>query len=407
MPAPARSFGGSSPRKSPLLEVTFEARAGSPGGTGWPRGAEAVDLTLGAASPLSARAEIADLALALSGDAHGLGAGRVSVAGGKLRLSDPPITLDGIRTEVALDADGLAADQAIPLTVATISHDGAPAWFAPLALSATVRPGAERIAFEARLERPADGFALTVSGRQELATGRGRAEVKVAPLTFAPGERQPGRLAPVLGDVLKDVTGTVALDGSLRWGASDRIDADLALLVENLAFTAGPARFSRVDGVIRIDQLWPLTTPPGQQLAVGLLDLGLPLTRGLVTFQLRPDQTLAVERLRWSFAGGTVSAAPFRVGSASPDIMVTLTADGLDLAQLFALTKLDGLSGEGTIHGTLPLRISGNEAVIEGGELETGGTGLVALSARGGAGRLASRRRERQSVAAGAGEFPL
>jgi hypothetical protein len=301
----------------------------------------------------------------------------VSVAGGKLRLSDPPITLDGIRTEVALDADGLAADQAIPLTVATISHDGAPAWFAPLALRATVRPGAERIAFEARLERPADGVALSLSGRQELDAGRGRAEVKVAPLAFAPGERQPGRLAPVLGDVLEDVTGTVALDGSLRWGASDRIDADLALLVDDLAFTAGPARFSRVDGVIRIDQLWPLTTLPGQRLAVGLLDLGLPLTRGLVTFQLRPDQTLAVERLRWSFAGGSVSAAPFRVGSASADIMVTLTAEGLDLAQLFSLTKLDGLSGQGTIHGTLPLRISGREAVIENGELETSGPGWL------------------------------
>ena len=94
------------------------------------------------------------------------------------------------------------------------------------------------------------------------------------------------------------------------------------------AFSAGPARFAKVDGVIRVDQLWPLTTPPGQQLAIGLLDLGLPLTRGLIAFQLRPDQSLAVERLRWSFAGGTVSAAPFRVGSATSDIIVTLTAEG-------------------------------------------------------------------------------
>ena len=129
--------------------------------------------------------------------------------------------------------------------------------------------------------------------------------------------------------------------------------------------------------MIRVDQLWPLTTPPGQQLAIGLLDLGLPLTRGLIAFQLRPDQSLAVERLRWSFAGGTVSAAPFRVGSATSDMIVTLTAEGLDLAQLFALTKLDGLSGEGTIGGTLPVRISGSEAVIEGGELRADGPGWL------------------------------
>jgi hypothetical protein len=58
-------------------------------------------------------------------------------------------------------------------------------------------------------------------------------------------------------------------------------------------------------------------------------------------------------------------------------MIVTLTAEGLDLAQLFALTKLDGLSGEGRIRGTLPVRISGSEAVIEGGELRADGLGWL------------------------------
>ena len=69
--------------------------------------------------------------------------------------------------------------------------------------------------------------------------------------------------------------------------------------------------------MVALDRLWPPTTPPGQQLAIGLLDLGLPLTRGLVAFELRPGPALAVERLRWDFAGGTVGAAPFTVGSAA------------------------------------------------------------------------------------------
>ncbi|HEX5794843.1 MAG TPA: YdbH domain-containing protein, partial [Geminicoccaceae bacterium] len=299
------------------------------------------------------------------------------VAGGRLRLPDLQLNLEGIRTEVALSAEGLATDQAIPLAVGTISHGGSPAWFAPLALSATLRPGTEAIAFEARLERPADGFALTIEGRHDLGAGRGQAELGTAPLTFAPGVRQPGPLSPLLGEVLEDVSGTLALDGTLAWGAAEKVDADLALLVEDLAFSAGPARFAKVNGVIRVDQLWPLTTPPGQQLAIGLLDLGLPLTRGVIAFQLRPDQTLAVERLRWDFAGGRVSAAPFRVGSATSDMIVTLTAEGLDLAELFALTRLDGLSGEGTIGGTLPVRISGSAAVIEGGELRAEGPGWL------------------------------
>ena len=58
--------------------------------------------------------------------------------------------------------------------------------------------------------------------------------------------------------LLGDVAGTLALDGTLAWGAGDEITADLALLLEELAFTAGPARFSQVNGVVEIDRLWPL-----------------------------------------------------------------------------------------------------------------------------------------------------
>jgi hypothetical protein len=366
------------PGAMPLLAASFA----TDGGIAWRHDlrarSAAFDLTVRAATPpLRARAEVADLTLALTGDERGLRAGRAVVAGGQLRLPDQQLTLAGIATEVALAADGLAPDRAIPLTIAAVSHGGTPAWFAPLTFNGTIRPGAETIVFDARLSRPQDGLALTARGRHDPRAGRGRAEVELAPLVFAPGERQPGRLAPVLGGLLTEVTGTVALDGTLGWGAGEGVDTDLALLVEDLAFTTGPARFSKVNGVTAIDRLWPLTTPPGQQLAIGLLDLGLPLTRGVIAFQLLPDQTLAVERLRWSFAGGTVSAAPFRVGSATSDIVASLTADRLDLAQLFALTRLDGLSGEGTIRGTLPLRITGAEAVIEGGELRADGPGRL------------------------------
>ncbi|HSA80920.1 MAG TPA: YdbH domain-containing protein [Geminicoccaceae bacterium] len=362
----------------PLLAVSFAAN----GGIVWEQDlaarSEALELTVDAvAPPLQARAEVAGLTLSLSGDQSGLRTGRVGVAGGQLSLPDTQISLAGIATEVVLAADGLAPNQTIPLTIASVSHDGAPGWFAPLAVSGTVRPGAAAIVFDARLSRSQDGLTLTARGRHELAAGRGRAEVKLAPLVFAEGQRQPGRLAPVLGNLLADVTGTVALDGTLGWGSGKGVDADLALLVDDLAFTTGPTRFSKINGVVAIDRLWPLTTPPGQQLAIGLLDLGLPLTGGLIAFQLLPEPALAVERLRWDFAGGTVSAAPFRVGSATSDIMATLSADRLDLAQLFALTRLDGLSGEGTIRGTLPIRVTGVEAVIVGGELKSDGPGWL------------------------------
>jgi hypothetical protein len=329
------------------------------------------------AAPLRGRAEIGELTLALDGDQSALRGGRLALAGGRLRLPEAQLTLAGIASEVALAADGLAPGQSIPLTVETIGHDATPAWFAPLSLRGTLRPEPAALEFEARLNGPAGALALTLSGRHTIASGRGRAEVELAPLTFAPGGLQPRTLAPASAAVVSEVAGTVGLRGSIGWGGGAEVAADLSLLLEELAFTSGPARFSRVNGVVELDRLWPPSTPPGQQLAIGLVDLGLPLTRGVVAFQLLPEGALAVERLRWDFAGGTVGAAPFRVGSAASAILVTLNAERLDLAQLFALTRLDGLSGDGTISGTLPLRISGAEAVIEGGELSALGPGWL------------------------------
>jgi hypothetical protein len=54
-----------------------------------------------------------------------------------------------------------------------------------------------------------------------------------------------------------------------------------------------------------------------------------------------------------------------------------LTAERLSLEEIFRLTRLDGLSGDGTMHGTLPITVAGAEAVIAGGELVSDGPGWV------------------------------
>ena len=89
--------------------------------------------------------------------------------------------------------------------------------------------------------------------------------------------------------MMEEVSGRLALDGALGWGAGDGLRADLDLLVDGLAFASGAARFEQVNGVIALDRLAPPSTPPGQQLAIGLVeDIGLPLTDGLLTFDLKP-----------------------------------------------------------------------------------------------------------------------
>ena len=327
-------------------------------------------------TPVQLTAEAAELALELAGDGQDLHSGRVVLGDGAVRAPAHQLRLSGIAAQVHLSAQGLDPAQPDPVSIASITHEGAPPWFAPLRLTGSVQPAGDQVAFDLALGRPAGDVKMRVRGRHDLASAKGHAELDLPPVQFAPDRLQPSALAPALAGALEDVSGQLALRGTLGWGVRAGLGADLDLLVEDLAFSSGPARFAQVNGVIAFDRLVPPSTPPGQQLAIGLVDFGLPLTDGLLTFDLEPGQ-LAVEQLRWQFAQGRIRAAPFTIGSADMRFATTLTAERLKLDEIFALAQLDGLSGEGTMHGTLPITIAGSEAVIAHGELVSDGPGWV------------------------------
>ena len=121
------------PGDPPLLAITFAAD----GGVAWQQAlrakGEAFDLT---AAALKARAQLADLSLSATGDRNGLTSAKIKVANSQLQLPDQQISLEGIATELALAPEGLVPGQTIPITVASISQGGNPAWFAPLTLTA-------------------------------------------------------------------------------------------------------------------------------------------------------------------------------------------------------------------------------------------------------------------------------
>jgi hypothetical protein len=327
-------------------------------------------------APVRLTAEAERLEVDLTGDRAGLATGQVSLGGGAARAPAHEVRMSGIATKLGISAAGLDPSRPIPVSVASIVHEGKPPWFAPLRVDGSVQPKGDQIGFDLELGRTAGDVAMRVRGQHDLASAEGQAELDLPAVEFAPGGLQPAGLAPVLADLIEDVSGRLALDGSLRWGAGGGVRADLELLAEDLAFSSGPARFAEVNGVVAFDQLAPPSTLPGQQLAIGLVDVGLPLTNGLLTFDLEPGR-LVVEQLRWQFAEGRIRAAPFTIGSGEIQFSTTLTAERLKLDEIFALAQLDGLTGEGTMHGTLPIAVAGSEAVIDNGELVSERPGWV------------------------------
>ena len=56
---------------------------------------------------------------------------------------------------------------------------------------------------------------------------------------------------------------------------------------------------------------------------------------------------------------------------------MVLDVDQLDLNELLKLTRLDGLSGDGRINGTLPLTINENGVIVADGKLEATDAGIL------------------------------
>jgi hypothetical protein len=293
---------------------------------------------------------------------------RLALDGGELHLPDAGIVLAGLDATLEVDALGPVPEQTVPVRLASIRSDATPAAFAPLSLEGTLTPRAGSVDLDLRVRDGSGHLDVALAGSHRLAEGSGQARVTLAPLRLGPGGVTPGGIAPALSGLLLAPSGSIAAEGTVGWGPAGLTSAiDLAL--RDLSFTSGPARIERINGVVRLDGLVPPSTPPDQRLAIALLDIGLPFTDGLMDFRLRPDGAVDVARLTWRWAGGEVRAQPFRFRSVEEPFTVLLETDDLQLDALLAEIRLDGLQGEGTMAGRLPVRIEGTEAVIEGGEL--------------------------------------
>ncbi|MBY0431315.1 MAG: YdbH domain-containing protein, partial [Rhodospirillales bacterium] len=269
----------------------------------------------------------------------------LTVGDGRLALPETGFVLD----RIAIDSPPAA--QRGTLT-ARLSHHAPQAAIIPLALSAEfTAPGLKGLAFDGRLRDEAGRLDLRLRGRH---AGRGgQAALSLTPLDFAPDKLQPGALSPMAG-LFKDVSGRLALSGPIQW-TGGRITSDLKLLVKDLSGTAHGVPFRKLNTVLRVSRLFPLSTPPHQEAAVVLVDAGLPLTDGKLSFALDGGR-LAVESASLTMAGGKVhlGRTMFDPAADKPQA-VTLDVREVDLGRLIEVLELDGLAATGRVSGTLPV----------------------------------------------------
>jgi len=333
-------------------------------------------------------ARIENLVINGTGTTNGPLQSNILIKQGRADLPSANLALVGIGSAVRLTADGLSQADPISVTINSLRPLNKPAAFPPLRLNAVIKPTAEQIAFDGNFTtktRPA--LVLDFTGTHHPQTEKGHLNFDLEKFAFQEDGLQPGDFSPLLREALSDTVGQLAVAGMLGW-QDGKLTSSADLLIEELGLTIGPARLERINTLLQFDSLVPLTMTSEQELAIGLLDVGLPLTDGLVALKLASDGKLAVNRLTWRFADGRVGTQPFTFGSDVEDLTLVLDVDQLDLNGLLNLTRLDGLSGEGRIDGTLPLTINETVAIINDGNLEATGAGVLRYDPSGAPGAL-------------------
>ncbi len=234
-------------------------------------------------------------------------------------------------------------------------------------------------------------IVLNLEGHHDLATGAGALEIQLAPLRF--GERGPrlDPLFPILKGVLTPIAGSLEAQGRASWGAPKSPGGTVDVALRNLTVKTEAVAIERLNGVLRLGLPWPPglpSSPPGQVLAMARVDVGLELRDGLVSFRLRPDGVVEIESASWQVAGGQVrTAGDLDLGAAERRLLLRIEA--VSLADLLAIVKLEGLSGEGQISGTLPITISATGPEVHNGHLAARPGGRIRYTPAQGVAKLA------------------
>lgn len=308
-----------------------------------------------------------------------------------IRLSDGRVTDAGLGVEMfeiggrlrsgaVMDDASDAWTGELLAAVAAVGDD--PPLFARSTLSARFQGStADGIGFTGAATVGDDGPTLAVDGRYDGGAGTTDVRFRLRRTTFGAGGADFATLFPALADDLSVTAGTLAVDGRLTLvdgvprGSAKVLFQDVGLAVSGLEAVG-------INAALTADTLFPLSMSQGQAVAIGGIDVGVPLTDGLIVFGLEDGTRFHVERARWEWAGGEVFADSFSVDPTEAETRVTLQAEGVELGKVMELIAVEGLAATGRLSGRLPLTVRGTAVAVDGGVLESVGGGHLRYDPR-------------------------
>jgi hypothetical protein len=206
------------------------------------------------------------------------------------------------------------------------------------------------------------------TARHDVESGAGLASFSAEALQFGDA-LQPYEITELARGVVENVRGPASGAAEVTWDKEAvRANGRVRLEGVSLAMSTIPI-IENVRGEVVFDDLFALTTPPGQQVSVGLVNPGIAVENGRLRFQLLGAQRVAVESAEFDFASGILALDPTIITLGADEANVRLLLRDLDAARLLSTLNFPDLHATGTIEGSFPLRLARNTAFVTNGEL--------------------------------------
>lgn len=242
-------------------------------------------------------------------------------------------------------------------------------------VSAEMRGGAVNAQGALLLDDKARALA-NFTAHHEIEAGAGQASFTADAMEFGDA-LQPYEITELVRGVVENVRGPAGGAANVVWDRDGvRASGRVRLNGVSLALATIPI-IEDIRGDVEFDNLFTLTTPPGQNVTVGLVNPGIAVRSGQVRFQLLGDLRVAVEQAEFEFASGVLALEPTTITLGADEAEVRLLLRNVDAATLLSQLNMPDLHATGRIEGSFPLLLARNTAYVKNGELRAAPGGGV------------------------------